>query len=62
MRNVEWPMNVTTTFAALVDGGSICRWSMRVGHGVRRDSNIRGTAVSGCNGGPVGLKNRWPSK
>jgi hypothetical protein len=61
MRNVEWPTNVRTTFVpptgGVTSGCSIC-----LGHGVRRDSNIRGAAVNGCSAGPEGLKNRRPSK
>ena len=36
--------------------------STRAGHRVRRARSKRGTEVNGCNGGPVGLKNRRPSK
>ena len=34
----------------------------RFGHGVRRDSNILGTALNGCSCGPVGLKKCRPSQ
>ena len=62
IRNVEWPMKVTTASASSRGAGRRAGASMRAGHGVRRSISMRGTAVNGCGVGPVGLKNRCPSK
>ena len=62
IRNVEWPMNVTTAVAPPRSSGRCGGSSMRAGQGVRGSRNIRGTALKGCGASPVGLKNRLPSK
>ena len=62
IRNVEWPMNVTAARAPSRGGGRDGATSTRVGQGVRGSRIIRGTALKGCGTGPLGLKNRRPSK
>jgi hypothetical protein len=55
-------MNVTTAVAVSRAGSGFGASSTRAGHGIRRARSMRGTEVNGCMGGPVGLKNRRPSK
>ena len=55
-------MNVTVARAPSRGGGRPGATSTRVGQGVRGSRIIRGTAVNGCGTGPLGLKNRRPSK
>ena len=54
-------MKVRTTSVTSARGVT-CDWSTWRGHGVRGDRNRRGTAVHGSKAGPVGFKNRRPSK
>ena len=62
IRNVEWPMKVTTAGSRSRCGGLTGATSIHDGHAVRGSSIIRGTAVIGCSGWPPGLKKRRPSK
>jgi hypothetical protein len=55
-------MNVTTAVAFSRSGGGFGASLTRAGHRLRRARSMRGTEVNGCIGGPVGLKNRRPSK
>ena len=50
IRNVEWPMKVTTAAASSSGGGRCGGASTCAGHGVRGSSSIRGTAENGCGG------------